>query len=802
MVDINTSSHDTVITKVKAEMIIQERQKGKRPKPPPRRKRQLKRVMSSALPSDVSSDVPECSEELQGFTITGVMDPRTKQRLTVFQAMAQGILDQAHGTYTDPTTGISMSIPEAIHRGLITVDTRDNLLNGHSQDDGFSPVRNTLETQIFPVSGVIDPRTGEWIGVKEAVSLGILDPKSGKYKNIVTGEECDLLEAVKNGYLVVDPAVLEDSEKEDCFTFVDFADVGFRVTGVIDPSTGDEIPLKRAMTDGVIDLVNSLYRNPHTGETIAIEDAIRQGLIRGSYLSPSESAVGGPDVMILKQLQLKKQRYLPGDGDGTDSMDGYKQTPNSVMFDKLRARLDPEEQMVLDPTDLTSISLQEAYEKGVIDFEKGEYRLPTDECLSLDQATTRNFIEPELLQEILKVYQDCSVRNLTREGKFDPDTGLVIDPKSGNSMSLQSAIEQRVIDPSVVYFYDVPSQKITSLATAIENSSYDPSSGKYKHKKVPQALSLEQADKVGVVLCDIEPVKMTMDAKTLERLQKVMDTKIPIMSAPYSENNISLEEAIKAGSVDLPNGVVKDLRTGENMSLAEAMQTSKIDPTAAKSLLDALDKLSLHELIQKGFINPDKGHFIPGDKSRPITVQEALDRGLLHPENVYLVDKENNNIVSLESLIKSGRFDPKTGMVIDQKTGRAMSLSEATAKDIIDSKIAIDDFVDTSVTLKDLIDSSKVNPRSTIFVAPNNHKMSLRDALANGFLTMNSNVKLDPETGCVVLAADEEIVQALVDVKENSDWIAETEKKLASQKKPHQRPERLREQSEDIKVHI
>lgn len=263
MVEVNTKSQETVITSVKSEMIIHERQKGKRPKPPPRRRRQLKRVMSSAVPNDVSSDLPECSEELQSFTITGVIDPRTKQRLTVFQAMAQGILDQANGTYTDPTTGKSMPIPEAIHRGLITVDTRENLPNGHSADDGFSPMRNTLETQIFPVAGVIDPRTGEWISVKEAVSLGILDPKSGKYKNIVTGEECDLLEAVKNGYLVVDPAVLEDTEKKDCFTFVDFADVGFRVTGVVDPTTGDEIPLKRAMTDGVIDLVNSLYRNPH-----------------------------------------------------------------------------------------------------------------------------------------------------------------------------------------------------------------------------------------------------------------------------------------------------------------------------------------------------------------------------------------------------------------------------------------------------------------------------------------------------------------------------------------------------------
>lgn len=84
-----------------------------------------------------------------------------------------------------------------------------------------------------------------------------------------------MLEVVKNGYFVVDFVVLEDIEKKDCFIFVDFVDVGFRVMGVVDFIMGDEIFFKCVMMDGVIDFVNFLYRNFYIGEIILIEDVIR-----------------------------------------------------------------------------------------------------------------------------------------------------------------------------------------------------------------------------------------------------------------------------------------------------------------------------------------------------------------------------------------------------------------------------------------------------------------------------------------------------------------------------------------------
>ncbi|XP_033728126.1 plectin-like [Pecten maximus] len=433
LIDVDLTTKETVWSSVKSEIYIHERQKGGRPVAPPRKRRQLKRVVSVATTGESAADLPDSIEESSSFVMSGVLDPRTRQKMSVFQAMSQGILDPVHGKYINPDTGETMSIPEAIHKGLIQVDYREHLANGGINGDGFSPLRNTMDTKIFPVAGVVDPRTGEWIGVKEAISAGILDPRSGKYHNIVTGEEVDLLEAVRNGYLVADPALLEGYDGSTPFTFVEFTDVSYKVTGVIDPTTGQEVSLKQAITDGYIDKANSLYRNPHTGEEIPLEDAIRQGFVKCVPLRSSER--GNPDeVLTVQQLQVKQQKFISGDGDtmdGFDELDGLRKNPNRAMYDKVRKHFDPNERTVIDPSDNLPISLEEAFEKDIIDFAKCEFKTPNGDKLSLEQAASRNLIEPELLKEILEAYKENSLGELIDSGRFDAETGLVTDPNSG-----------------------------------------------------------------------------------------------------------------------------------------------------------------------------------------------------------------------------------------------------------------------------------------------------------------------------------------------------------------------------------
>ena len=61
-------------------------------------------------------------------------------------------------------------------------------------------------------------------------------------------------------------------------------------------------------------------------------------------------------------------------------------------------------------------------------------------------------------------------------------------------------------------------------------------------------------------------------------------------------------------------------------------------------------------------------------------------------------------------------------------------------------------------------------------------------------------MKQDPDTGDVRLERDEDVVRCLVDVKENADWLTDVERAIASQRKPSQRLERLKDQAEETKV--
>ena len=49
------------------------------------------------------------------------------------------------------------------------------------------------------LQGVLDPETGKFISIHEAIERGIIDQNTGKYINKKTGEVLSLAEAVEKG---------------------------------------------------------------------------------------------------------------------------------------------------------------------------------------------------------------------------------------------------------------------------------------------------------------------------------------------------------------------------------------------------------------------------------------------------------------------------------------------------------------------------------------------------------------------------------------------------------------------------
>jgi hypothetical protein len=196
---------------------------------------------------------------------------------------------------------------------------------------------------------------------------------------------------------------------------------------------------------------------------MSLEEAMRRGLVKGRPFDPTKDKDEG-DVLTCQQLQIQQQRFKPPSAAElrtAAAAAGATQDPNDKLFDKIKDSIDVKNLGVIDPSTNQPISLEEAFHKGIINLAKGEFDTLDGEILPLQEATARGYIEPQVLEQILKTYQECSVGHLIDEGKFDPETGLVTDTETGQVLSLETAIENGVLDPETTFFFDMEAKKVS-----------------------------------------------------------------------------------------------------------------------------------------------------------------------------------------------------------------------------------------------------------------------------------------------------------------------------------------------------
>ncbi|CAL1534640.1 unnamed protein product [Lymnaea stagnalis] len=804
-IEIDTMTKETRMTQFKAEMYIHERHRGRRSPKETQKRRRSDQVQAAqgedTVDGIMSSSYQPTVSSVKNFAISGVLDPKTKQKLSISQALSKGVLNKEFGTYNNLETGETMPIAEAISKGLISVEYGDSFTNGglHNATKDSLGTLNSLETKTFAITGVVDPKTGQTISAKEAITSGLLDNKTGKFRNPVTGEELSLLDAVRAGYLMADPSLFDedqtDSPMYSSYNSIVLEEIKYKVRGVINPATGEEITLKQAIRDGIIDPVLGVYKNPQTGEVMSIEEATKRGFIKGRPFDTTKDR-DDDSILTYQQLQVKRQTFKAGESSLVNGQ-LVKPDPNEVLLDKLREKLNTAKVMVIDPKTGKPTTLEEAIESGFISLTNGSYKMANGETISLMEACVQRFIEPDVLKEIMKTYQEASLANLINSGQFDPDTGLVTDPSTGKTLTLQAAIDSDVINPDSVFFYDMLQNRVLSLAEAIESGRLDKLSGKIVNPKNGERLSVTQAEATRQICSEINPEEITERAESLTLLRGCMDTSIRGIKIPNISDVASVEEAVTQGTLQLPKTAYVDEQTVGIVPLQLAVQMERVEPNVALALFSAFDKHSLEQEIGKGSFNPKSGMYVNPKNGEQLTIDDAKKSGLWNPYFVFLVDQETGNITSLGALADKGKFEPKSGKYISDTLGKSMSINEAIAQGLILPHIEAEKYVDTSSAVKDLIDSGKVNPRTTNFVAANDLKMSLRDALANGFLTMGSKVKIDPETGDVYLVSDEAVVQSLIEVKEQSDWLSDVAQALASQGRPSEKLDIIKRQAED-----
>lgn len=110
-----------------------------------------------------------------------VLDPLTRESLTLAQAIGCGLIDIKSGQFVDPKTGERMSLQEAAELGYLDAGILHKLMG---------------------TCGVVDPQTGAELTLLDAIKMGYYDLSRGNYINPQTGEPITAEQAIKLGLIV------------------------------------------------------------------------------------------------------------------------------------------------------------------------------------------------------------------------------------------------------------------------------------------------------------------------------------------------------------------------------------------------------------------------------------------------------------------------------------------------------------------------------------------------------------------------------------------------------------------------
>ena len=235
-------------------------------------------------------------EENKTYTICGAIDPRTHKKLSLSQAIREGVIDSKNGTYVNTATGEIMPINKAIECKLVLTESRrpsngENSLLGSSERPrpalNVEPsVTKQREVKTLNIECVKDLRTGRNVDVHEAMKSGLLDRHSLNYKNPLTGESLSLNKAYEKGYIVGhytdsygEHAAYTITQQQRFVDQTEIEEKTYYIIDLLDPVTNRRLTLDQAIQVGVFDHSRGVYIHPATKEVISIGDAVRKGFI-------------------------------------------------------------------------------------------------------------------------------------------------------------------------------------------------------------------------------------------------------------------------------------------------------------------------------------------------------------------------------------------------------------------------------------------------------------------------------------------------------------------------------------------
>uniref|UniRef100_A0A914CKV1 Uncharacterized protein n=1 Tax=Acrobeloides nanus TaxID=290746 RepID=A0A914CKV1_9BILA len=332
----------------------------------------------------------------------------------------------------------------------------------------------------------------------------------------------------------------------------------------------------------------------------------------------------------------------------------------------------------------------------------------------------------------------------------------LLHKQTGEILNFVEAVRQGLLDLSSGggEFFDLVSGSKISLEKAVEmklvgedvNQILRAKHG-IMHPETGEQLTLLEAIQIGLYDPEIRQLRdiHTGEIISLFDARKIvpMDVqrrliKMGVLKLPP----ITLEQAIQQNVVNTQTGHFTGKFSGD-MPLQDALYNGYIQlrsqqvPTIAISLSDCL---------RDGFIDGHSGEFNDRSSNDKFTLRDALSRDnkLLNEHIREIVNTDTNQRITLADAILSHAIDPKQGTFTDLRNRNSIPLSQAYNNDFISKPLTL-----TEVIERDLLDSAqRFIDRGT------KNRFTLLEAIASGIVDPEVRHIVDPDEEDVVSIAE------------------------------------------------
>ncbi|XP_026824489.1 microtubule-actin cross-linking factor 1 isoform X28 [Ooceraea biroi] len=440
----------------------------------------------------------------------GLLDPATgevvtenDERISIEEAYSRGYLTKVDVTVKVSRNAIALS--DAISQGL--VDDRSDRITDRITGESY-PLDEAVDRGIIDpnVKEIVDTRSDIKVTVAEAMKRGILNAKSGKYSHGLSMEKLSFKEA-RRRQLIVKPMTLKD-----CCDWEIIDDKG----KIASPAHRSKLTILEAISRGVLDSENvKSIVDTRTGEMVTLTDALTSGIIKveGTYRDMLKNEELHIPQAVEKGLITSVTQKTIFD------IDGFK-----------------------DPVSGEYISLNAALLKGLISSKPGgtfTIDLKTGRTVSLSEAEEQGYIRPEVSEMlnrgigITENGREASVLEAVLLGLLDPKSGQLLDPRSKRIVPLEEAIKRGLITPDGA-----------ALLTSLLN--------------------------------------IAVTTQTVTKTVRKYVTTLRTGEVVTRDYKISYEEALSSGLIDESKNEFKDPDSGVIMSIEDAVEQSLLSSDACR----------------------------------------------------------------------------------------------------------------------------------------------------------------------------------------------------------------------------